>query len=412
MSLAIVFYIRVADIYPETNRSRTLTVFYGVERAKEANGGYSASRLSRTFIDGCIRPLKSIETFSAELEPVSDENYVQQEGNKMQMPVTVKYVDTAYWNVFRFNFIEGAPFTVADFLSGVPSAVITQSLARKLYGEKEATGQSLSLNFRQFRVCGVVRDASFLTPDSYSQIWAPYSVPDMLDDSETFKGAMENTSVANGTGFLGNYKAYILAHSASDLKRVKQEFEESFKKYSGQFFDYSISLPNQPLRRWQELFFSYSTQQQNFNHDILTYGLIFLLLLLVPAISLSGMADSRMERRIAEMGVRRAFGAPTSSLMNQILFENFILTILGGALGLVLSYVLVITGKEWIMGVVQHGLQTQRDYADISMTPDMLLNLSVFFITLLVCFLLNLFSAIYPAWRASRRQIVNSLNLK
>lgn len=37
-----------------------------------------------------------------------------------------------------------------------------------------------------------------------------------------------------------------------------------------------------------------------------------------------------MERRLSEMGVRRAFGAPVGTLMTQIISENFLFTALGG----------------------------------------------------------------------------------
>lgn len=47
---------------------------------------------------------------------------------------------------------------------------------------------------------------------------------------------------------------------------------------------------------------------------------------------------------------------------------------------------------------------------DVSLSMGMLLNPWVFLIALCVCFLLNLMSALWPAWRASRRPIVDSLN--
>ena len=53
------------------------------------------------------------------------------------------------------------------------------------------------------------------------------------------------------------------------------------------------------------------------------------------------MADSRMERRLAEMGIRRAFGAPVKTLMLQILSENFLFTLIGGFAGLLFSYLLL-----------------------------------------------------------------------
>ena len=50
------------------------------------------------------------------------------------------------------------------------------------------------------------------------------------------------------------------------------------------------------------------------------------------------MTLSRMRKRMAEIGVRKAFGATGGELMRQIFFENLLLTLFAGVLGLALSY--------------------------------------------------------------------------
>ena len=71
---------------------------------------------------------------------------------------------------------------------------------------------------------------------------------------------------------------------------------------------------------------------------MLRYGIVIAILLLVPAVNLSGMTLSRMRRRMAEIGVRKAFGATGGELIRQVFFENFVLTLLAGVVGLALSY--------------------------------------------------------------------------
>ena len=72
---------------------------------------------------------------------------------------------------------------------------------------------------------------------------------------------------------------------------------------------------------------------------MLRYAIVVIILLLVPAVNLSGMTLSRMRRRMAEIGVRKAFGATGGELMRQVFFENLVLTLLAGIVGLALSYV-------------------------------------------------------------------------
>jgi putative ABC transport system permease protein len=171
-------------------------------------------------------------------------------------------------------------------------------------------------------------------------------------------------------------------------------------------------VKGQPDRQWQTIFRFSSNKEPDFTKMLLQYGFIFLILLLIPAISLSGMTDSRMERRLAEMGVRRVFGAPTGALMRQIIYENCVFIFLGGLAGLIFSYLLVFFSRNWIMQIGQSFAGIPPEGVDVRLTPTMLLNFSVFGIALAVCLTLNLLSSLIPAWRASRHEIIYSLNAK
>ena len=58
-----------------------------------------------------------------------------------------------------------------------------------------------------------------------------------------------------------------------------------------------------------------------------------LILLIVPAINVSGLISSQMSRRMAELAVRKAYGASRSTLMVQLLRENLALAFAGALLG-------------------------------------------------------------------------------
>jgi putative ABC transport system permease protein len=397
MALSIVFYIKLANIYPETNRNRMLIV--KSIRAKEANSNW-ISALAEPVIETCFRPLESAEAVSAVMKVWGDEPYVQPEGSKEQWRVTVKYVDPAFWTVFPFRFVEGKPFSQADFQSGIRTAVIAESLARRLFGTAEATGQTVSLNFTPFRVCGVVKDASFVTGQAYAQLWIPYTThPDHR--------------ITRGPGALmGNMHVYILAPSAGSVERVRREAVDRVNRFAHTLDGVEFSALGQPDRHWESCFRFGSNQKPAFGAILLQYGLVFFILLLVPAVSLSGMTDSRMERRGGELAVRRAFGARRSQLMGQIVVENFLFTLLGGAVGLAASCLLVVAGRNWIMSIGASAIDALPEGVEVALSPGMLLNLPVFALALAICFALNLLSALLPAWRHARRQIIDSLHAK
>jgi putative ABC transport system permease protein len=395
MVLSIVFYIKIANIYPETNRDRMLVVTNMIEKSDK---GFNFSGLSLNFIETCFKSLESAETVTAIYTAWDIDSYVQPDGSEDQLEVSVKYIDTNFWTVFPFRFVTGKPFTEADFGSGILTAVISESFAKRLFGTAEAEGKHVSLNFRQFRVCGVVQDASYVTEKSYAQLWVPYTV------EPNYKNAFGNEKS------LGPMSAFILAPSAGDVERVKAETLENIKKYNQTLDKVELDLNGQPDRQWQSLF-RITSEAPDFDRILLQYLFAFLILLLVPAVSLSGMTDSRMERRLSEIGVRRAFGAPVGTTMMQIITENLLFSLIGGFAGLLFSYLIILLGRNWIMelgGVTGNVIEG----TGVTFSPAMFLNLTIFALALGICFVLNLFSALIPAWRYSHREIIHSLNAK
>lgn len=395
MVLSIVYYIRIANIYPETNRDRMLIVRNAMEEFPDGN--QNSSLLSYQTVETCFYPLKEAEAVSAVCH-LWEEHYVQPEGSKDQLPVTVNYVDNAFWKVFSFRFLQGRPFTEADFQSGIHTAVISESMSKRLFGTTDAIGRYVSLNFVPYKICGVVKEVSFVTNTTYAQLWIPYTVTDYR---ESF------------TSTLGQFAVYILAPTVHDMNKVRMEALENVRKYNNTFEGkMEFKLSGQPDRHWESTFRFWSHQEIDFIKIGVQYSLIFLILLLIPGISLSGMTDSRMERRMSEMGIRRAFGAPVKTLMWQVFSENFFFTLLGGLAGLLFSYLLILVFSDWMINIGLSDFSMPPEGAKVTFTLPMLLNIPVFLIALGVCFLLNIIAALLPAWRAAHKEIVFSLHTK
>ena len=122
-------------------------------------------------------------------------------------------------------------------------------------------------------------------------------------------------------------------------------------------------------------------------------GIVTFVFMLLPTINLVNINITRIMERSSEIGVRKAFGASSGTLVIQFIVENLILTVLGGLLGLILAAVVIgiINNSGWIPN------------ADLSLNPMVLT------ISLLMCLLFGLLSGVYPAWRMSRLQIVAAL---
>ena len=118
------------------------------------------------------------------------------------------------------------------------------------------------------------------------------------------------------------------------------------------------------------------------------------------------MISTRMNSRLDEIGVRRAYGATTRQIISQVLYENLLLTFAGAILGLILSYLLIAGGYNWILTLFDKGIHQQPASA---LTMEMLLNPTIILIVLLVTVVLNIASALVPTVLALRSNIIESL---
>ena len=127
-----------------------------------------------------------------------------------------------------------------------------------------------------------------------------------------------------------------------------------------------------------------------------------LILLIVPAINVSGLISSQMSRRMAELAVRKAYGASRSTLMVQLLRENLALAFAGALLGFLFSCIFLWLGKDWMLGDGAPG-------TNFDVSVWLFLRPAVFVAVLVVCLLFNLLSVFIPAWHATRRPIAEVL---
>src|SRR5205807_5372739 len=73
----------------------------------------------------------------------------------------------------------------------------------------------------------------------------------------------------------------------------------------------------------------------------LVIGVFIFLFMLLPTINLVNINISRIMERSSEIGVRKAFGASSGKLVMQFVFENIILTLLGGIIGVIISLIAI-----------------------------------------------------------------------
>ena len=367
MLVVMMQQVKVAPFAPESNRDRFLHVHYmSITNKSWGEGNSSNGPMGIKTALECFKSLKTPEAVTIYTCMV-----ISTPVNLPGQPATgidLLQTDDTFWRVFDFSFVAGKPYDQATFDAGLPVAVITESVARRLFQTTEAVGREFLLNHAPYTVSGVVKDVSTLANTAYAQVWVPYT-------------STEITKSTWSDEHMGMMSVTILAKSRDDFPAIREETERRRQEYDTVIGEngYSLIYRNRPY-----------DQEKN------AAGM--------AANHLSSMTQSRLRQRVAEIGVRRAFGSTRLELMGQIIAENLVVTLLAGVMGLLLSVAFAYLGNTLLFA--QEFSQTLSPPA---VDASILLHGSTFGWALLFCFVLNLLSSGIPAWRASRIGIVNAL---
>ncbi|WP_446785946.1 ABC transporter permease [Macellibacteroides fermentans] len=381
MVVVLLFQIQLSGYYPEYNRDRMLYI-QGTEATSKNGTDTNRGGMSAEVVRECFYSLKTPEKVTA---IYSEDLPISLPNKRLFKEYNVKYTDDGFWSIFNFRFITGKPFEKADFLSGIPKAVITDQTARELFGTTDVLGKNIVINFIDYSITGVVKEVSKAARDSYAEAWIPYTTKDQL------------MSLQYADGISGGFNVCILAKHSKDFASIRTELKQQTARYNEGKQLYKVGFAENPISRLDIAMGSEGFRKVDYKDFILETGSLVLFMLLVPALNLIGVTQASIQRRKSEVGLRKAFGATYSKLVSQILYENLVITLLGGALGLLFSFGLLNISKDFLL------------QNNTMINSDMLFQPGTFVATLFFVLLMNFLSAGIPALRIAKQPIVEAL---
>lgn len=390
MAIVITWQTKYADLEPEVNRSRCLYFSAMHIQGKENKNWNNFGQPSAAFMKECIQPLPEVEACTA--FSTADVALVSLTDGSNRLKVDAMSTDPDFWKVFNMQFLDGRSFTEAERGGEMVSVVVCASVARKLFGTVEATGRQMLLNREVVRIIGVVKDVSVTAKDAYAQVWSMYHAGEL--------------NVTGWWSYSGNRTIAVLARTTDDFPAIRQGVEKRVKDVNAGLEQRQIDIMEQPDNIVAHVNHVWSNIGPNLPMLYLQYGIALFIILLVPSLNLCGLSNSRMQQRVGELGVRKAFGGTKGMLVRQILNENLVLTLLGGLVGLLFSYLAVYGMRAWLF-TNSDNIGTAGDF---SLSMGALFSPLVFVLAFVFCLVINLLSAGLPAWLAARRSIVDSLN--
>jgi putative ABC transport system permease protein len=367
LTCSIIIYLYVQGELSKDSFHNDKDITYRVIRQSSINGAPYDIGITSSPFAGTL-----LEDFSGKIKRVTRAtsfNGVIQVGEKSFLEEKLLLADTNFFSFFSFPLIKGSRNSVLDLPN---SAVITQELAEKYFGDKDPMGMILRLDQEYDLVVTGVMDSR--SRDSHLQFDFVASTG-LIEKEEWF-----------GDWWNNMFYTYIQVNDQSDVDFLTSRFAGFMDKYFAKDFarvGNRIHLKLEPLT---EIYFNNTTRYEtNVIHGNRTYVFIFscfgILLVLLAAINYMNLSTALASKRAKEVGIRKTLGSPRAIIALQFLSESFILILISTLAALMTVQLILPLFQQ------QFDIKLPNFYEIPSLWP-----------TLIVCVvLLTFLSGMYPA---------------
>ena len=211
----------------------------------------------------------------------------------------------------------GSYFTATDNEKRSKYAVLGPKIAEKLFGTKEAAlDRSVKIENQGFKVVGVLKSmggGGFGGPDLDSFVYIPYKTSYSFNPDKKF------------------IAINVKVDRQENIALTKEQIKKSMLgRYSED--DFSVIEATEILNAVSSIF-------AIMNAVLVAIAAISLI---VGGVGIMNIMYVSVVERTKEIGIRRAVGATRSDILYQFLVESVILSLVGGFLGLLISYLVVL----------------------------------------------------------------------
>ena len=341
----------------------------------KSENGYSISSCGRSLCEDHLKNIKNANIISMYSGPQPWEFIF----NSKYQSKLQNQTDAEYWNLYDYKFLQGRPYNKEEVTKSSNLAVITSSLKELLFGSDEnVLGKTIRYTSMNLIVTGVVVDPPKTDQNAMGDLYFPYTLIKNNNPSEEYLG-----------GFIIAFKA----NSSKQFGPIRTEAQEMVARLDAADTLHSVFLSG-PYSQVEKMIVGYGDPEEySVGTSLFKYLMFALAFLLLPAVNLMALNFSRIQERGEEIAIRKSFGAATGVLRGQFLFENILMTLTGGIIGILLSYLVVaLFGNSLTLSVAFMN--------NVPLTFSF--NYAVFAAALIACLVFGLLSGYLPALRLSR----------
>ena len=258
------------------------------------------------------------------------------------------WADSSLFTIFDFPLKYGDPRIA---LRDPNSIVLSETAARKYFGDSNPVGQSLLLSGKSLHavVTGVMKDI----PEN-SHIKA-----DMLISMSTYFTSYAPWIETDWDVY--NPSTYLLLSPNADQEALQSKIPAFLRKYASEQGKRSNTVYSARIEQLKDIYLhsSYGAMEKGNLNDVKVFTIIAVFVLLIACVNFINLTTARSVERAREVGIRKCAGAVKDQLLGQFLIESAVVALLSWLLALLLCHFLLplfneLSGKTISRGIFEN----------------------------------------------------------
>ncbi|MFT3911719.1 MAG: ABC transporter permease [Ferruginibacter sp.] len=322
------------DYHPDKNNIYRIT--NGIAVSKEETWVWETS------------PLAMADFAKSEIPEVKGTCRLQSNGsavfkinNKIFSEKLSAYVDKGWFNTFKYDVVAG---DTADFNKNPFSIILTETKAKKYFGNANPVGQTIGIDTVNYTVQGVVKDNplnSSFQFDVLIQLNGRLADPKVMKRQEGWNNF--------------NYITFVQLHPNANKTLVESKFNALVNSKRTNNND------KVRLTSLKDMYFETDLQSSNLPHGskkaTYIFSVLAFMLLIIACINYVNLTTARASLRAKEVGVRKIIGAERRHLFFQFLTESLFISLVALIITLTLIQICLpgfnaITEKHFVLPIL------------------------------------------------------------
>jgi predicted permease len=242
------------------------------------------------------------------------------------------FAEPGYFDIFNYPLLKGDKTTA---LTEPNTVIITESNARKYFGNEDAVGKTLRLDDKiDCRITGVLKDLP-VNSDRQTTIYVSWATLRSYSDWYTKDDSWG--------GISSDLQCFTRLKQGVDPRQVEKLLPAYVKKYRPKSKNVHI-YHLQPLA---EMHFDARYDGPMAMRNLWILGIIGLFLIITACVNFVNLATAQALRRSKEVGIRRVLGSLRGQLFWQFIAETGLITLVATGLAIGLSLVALPTVNDW-----------------------------------------------------------------